>query len=474
LSHTDPPFEDAVEFYNPTDTPVDISGWFLSNKKSDLKRYRMPAGTVIPAKGYKVIYEAAFNGPNALVPFTFNSAHGDQVYLAEADAQGNLTGYRVGEDFEAADNGVSFGRVETSIAGVHQFVAMSSRTFGVDDPSTLEQFRSGTGLPNSGPQVGPLVLNEVMFNPFSEDGLDNRLDEFIELFNITTSPVKLFDPFNPTNTWRLQNGVSFSFPMNQSIPALGYALVVSFDPSLDPISLSNFKAKYNVPNTVKVYGPFRGDLNNDGDSLELNKPDFPQPAGRVDEGFVPYIRVDKVNYTDRAPWPSGADGTGLSLQRKNSFAFGNDSRSWDASQPTPGAGNSALVRDTDADGAPDVWEDANFFDKNNPADGALDTDGDRFTNVQEYVAATDPRDPNSFLKVASITLAQSEFVPLKLTFTAAANRTYTVQYRNSMSISSTWQKLETFPAQTTERVITVSDPGALGRSDRYYQIVVSN
>jgi len=92
LAHTDPPLEDAVEFYNRSDAPVDISGWFLSNKDTELKKYRIPNGTIIPARGYKVIYEGAFNNTNtAASPFTFNSAHGDQVYLAEA-VNGNLTG----------------------------------------------------------------------------------------------------------------------------------------------------------------------------------------------------------------------------------------------------------------------------------------------------------------------------------------------------------------------------------------------
>ena len=62
----------------------------------------MPDGTSVPARGYKVFYENAFNATNPLVPFTFNSAHGDQVYLAQTDVNGNLTGYRVGEGFEAA------------------------------------------------------------------------------------------------------------------------------------------------------------------------------------------------------------------------------------------------------------------------------------------------------------------------------------------------------------------------------------
>ncbi len=54
--------------------------------------------------------------------------------------------------------------------------------------------------------------------------------------------------------------------------------------------------------------------------------------------------------------------------------------------------------DSDDDGLPDDWE-ARFplaLNPRNAADAALDYDGDGFTNLQEYHAATDPQDANSF------------------------------------------------------------------------------
>ena len=49
LAHTDPPFEDAVEFYNTSNEDVNIGGWYLSNKAADLKKYRLPDNTIIKA-----------------------------------------------------------------------------------------------------------------------------------------------------------------------------------------------------------------------------------------------------------------------------------------------------------------------------------------------------------------------------------------------------------------------------------------
>ena len=132
------PLEDAVELFNPTASELYIGGWYLSDSQSDLKRYRIPDGTSLPAGGYRVFYQYQFgpaDGETDTPPlFTFNSAHGDAVYLSEADAFGNLTGYRIGQSFEASTNAVAFGRYPTSV-GV-DFVALSQRTFGGSGPDS--------------------------------------------------------------------------------------------------------------------------------------------------------------------------------------------------------------------------------------------------------------------------------------------------------------------------------------------------
>ncbi len=470
LTHTDPPIEDAAEIYNTTSSPISVGGWYLSNKSTDLKRYRVPDGTVVPAKGYVVFYESQFNGPTALSPFTFNSAHGDQVYFSEADSAGNLTGYRISEVFEAAEHGISFGRYGLAdVPGDYKFVAMNSLTFGPDGG----HFGTGTGASNSYPKVGPIVISEIMYHPPSLDGTtnDNTLHEYIEIQNITGTNVPLYHPVDLTNYWRLQSAVDYSFPDHSSLAAYSFAIIVSFDPAIQT-NMSNFRGRYpNLPLNTPVFGPWSGKLDNSGDPVELYKPDSVQEYPHPDAGFVPYIRVDKVNYLPGAPWPGAADGTGSSLQRKNSSLFGNDPINWEAVAPTPGSGSSVEIVDHDGDGMPDQWELANGLNPDDSSDAALDSDGDTFTNLQEYIAGTDPHDPASHLKIDAIVSFVGPNVPLTIRFSAAANKSYTVQFRSDLNSGTAWQKLSDVPTQSAARSAEVTDPDAYKKTDRYYRVV---
>jgi hypothetical protein len=417
LSHTDPPYEDAVEFYNTSANAINIGGWYLSNSRNDLKRYRVPDGTTVPAGGYAVIYENQFNGAAAITPFSFSSSQGDQVYLSQA-VNGNLTGYIVTESFEPAERNVSFGRVTTSVPGDYKFVALIEPTFGVSNPATLEQFRTGTGGANAGPRVGPVVINEVMYNPLSPDGglTDNVVDEFIELLNIASTNVPLYDPAFPTNQWRLQGGISFTFPANTTLTPGEIILVVSFDPAAEASTLAAFRSKYSIPQTVRIFGPYNGKLNNNGDEVELYRPDTPEPPGRPDEGLVPYLRVDKVNFSDLDPWPSAADGTGKSLLRESSTAFGNDPANWIAGTPNPGLPNSGS-----------------------------------------------PSGPQLSIQVSGAGN------PVQLQINIAPGTSYTVQYRADLLPTTQWQTLTSGTATGT--VVTASDPASISQPQRYYRVV---
>ena len=461
LAHTDTPLEDAIELHNTAGAAVDIGGWWLTDARDTPFKYQIPNGTTIPAGGYRVFYESQVNdGSQAAIPFSLNSAKGDEVQLISVQ-EGVPDGYRSTVKFGPSANGVSFGRFQTSV-GI-DFTALAERTFGSDEPGSLSEFRTGTGLANGEPLVGPVVISEIMYHPPPGGANDNVRDEFIEIHNRSLLPVALHDPELPANTWRLRRGVDFDFPAGSSIGPLASILIVSFDPVADTEALTAFEARYG--SGLDLFGPYSGKLDNGGESLVLRRPDRPQTDPGPDLGLVPYIDVDRVDYDNTAPWPIGANGLGFSLQRKEVSQYGNDPINWMVALPTPERGPASLT-DSDRDGLPDAWENANGTNPDIP-DGQEDPDGDGMSNEEEFQAGTDPLDPDGLLRLE---LEDYENGEVTLSFDAVAWKTYTIQYRTSLTTGS-WITLTHVPARAIDGRITVKDVQAGPDRRRFYRLL---
>jgi hypothetical protein len=465
LTHTAEPFEDAIELHNLTDADVDLGGWYLSDTENNLKKFRIPDGTMLPASGFAVFYENQFN-PIVGDPFSFslNSARGDEVWLSAADMNGTLTGFRATVRFGAAEDRVSFGRYQTSV-GV-DFVAMNQRTLGADEPANILEFRTGMGAPNSGPKIGPIVISEIHYHPPDVGGQDNSADEFVELQNITAVPVALFHPLFTSNTWRLRDAVDFDFPPGITLPANGLLLVLNFDPNTNAARTASFRARFGVPTDVPHFGPFLGKLANDADNVELYKPDAPQLPPDPDAGLVPYVLVERVRYTDAAPWPTNADGGGTTLQRVMATAYGNDPANWVAAQPSPGL----PTQDIDGDGIPNSWELSYGFNPADASDAAVDSDGDGLANRQEFLAGTDPTSAQSVLRFRTIEILRGANPATSLQFAAASNHGYTVLFSDDLQ-AGVWTKLADIPAPHPVLQVELIDPLPAGGAQRYYRIV---
>jgi hypothetical protein len=317
LTHTDEADGDWIELHNTTGSPIDIGGWFLSDSRDNLRKYQIAAGTSIAPGGYVVFTQTANFGltasdPGKLTGFGLSEL-GEAVFLSSGSGTNLAGGYSISEDFGAATREVTLGRHNKSALSGYgkDFVAMETSTMGAA---------------NSGPLVPDVVISEIMYNPSQNP---DETGEFIELFNRTPFTVDLFDPAHPSNTWKFTQGIDYTFPTGVSIPPGSHILVVRTDPDI-------FREVHGIPASRGVYGPYSGALGNDGEKIELSMPGDPEPS------FVPYIRTEKVNYSDGThpvggdPWPAGADGTGgYSLQRNASDEYGNDVANWRAAAATP-------------------------------------------------------------------------------------------------------------------------------------------
>jgi len=321
LAHSHGGQPDWIELYNTTSQSIAIGGWFLSDSENESRKFQIPAGVILtPSNPYYVVEESRFNNasdPACRIPFGLSEG-GETVYLQSAVGE-TLTGYLVQEEFDASENGVSFGRFQKSTGGWN-FVPMSAQT---------------KGSANAYPKVGPLIMTEIMYHPGPAP--EDKDCEYIELMNISDLPVgtaSLVSTYtDPTShyeewiPWRFDDGISYEFPVDMQVNAGERILLVK--------NLAAFNGKYTVPTGTRIFQWTSGSLDNAGEKLQLSVPGD-QEFGK--DRY--YIRHDRVNYDDEGDWPVAADGSGKGLTHQSPTQAGanytNDAGMWTAADPTPG------------------------------------------------------------------------------------------------------------------------------------------
>ena len=120
--------------------------------------------------------------------------------------------------------------------------------------------------------------------------------------------------------------------------------------------------------------------------------------------------------------------------------------------------------DSDSNGLNDDWEVANFGQLG--VDPDADPDGDGFTNVQEFIAGTDPNDATSAFVITSIAEDGDDIV---ITFASVSGKTYEGQHSNE-PLGPIWVAFTNVTATSDSTEVT--DPGAASEPERYYRVQV--
>jgi len=248
------------------------------------------------------------------------------------------------------------------------------------------------------PASATVRISALMYHPAG----DNESLEYIQLENTGASSV-LFE--TAAGTWRIDGGVDYDFPAATTLSAGEKLWLVPFDPVVDTALLSLFCSTYGLnPLQETFMGPYEGQLSNQGERVAVERPQASDnPLKPLD---VSWVVVDELFYFDQSPWPDGADGTGFPLLRTGLTTWG---------APT--------ATDTDADGMLDGWESGYFGSLDQM--GFMNWDSDPFSNLEEYIADTDPTNPASFFVIEDMNAPT-------IYWTAVPGRSYSVYWTDDL------------------------------------------
>ncbi|MDF7798572.1 lamin tail domain-containing protein [Pontiellaceae bacterium B1224] len=376
-AHTDtglaPPFDsnDKIELYNTSDSPVTLSGWYLSDSLDEPTKWLIPT-TTISGNGFIVFDESDFH-VDGINGFGLNKA-GEQVILSAPDRVVDAVRFKGQEN---VNTGVSWGRYPDGTGDWLTTVP----TLG--NPNALK--------------AATVRISELMYNPI-QPGNDY---EYIKIENIGTAS-QTFQ--NNTGTYRIDGGVGFDFPADTTLPAGETLWILSFNPT-NTVKLNLFCGAYGLTAAQENFlGGYSGSLSDRGERVALERPqDSDDPENPQD---ISWVVIDELFYFDQSPWPTGADATGNPLIRTG-FS------SWGAPSAT----------DTDADRMDDSWEMDHFqsLEQVNP-----DWDFDGQSNLEEYIADSDPTNASSMFIIEELQ------VPT-LGWTAKVGRTYSVYWTDDLN-----------------------------------------
>jgi len=213
-------YDDWVELYNPADTTIDLSGFYLTDDIDNTHKFEFPDGAIIAARGYLLIWcDNDIEQEPLHANFKLSASEGEFVGLYAPDIYEN----------QLIDS-MSFDPLETDESFGRQFDG--DPAWGIQDSPTPLAANIGWAAINNNSSIQPEALNISVYpNPFNStircQVSGNRCQvSGIEIFDLRGKLVRLFGA--PITDNRLPI-TEFIWQPAQSIGSGVYIIRVSID-----------------------------------------------------------------------------------------------------------------------------------------------------------------------------------------------------------------------------------------------------
>lgn len=295
-----------VELYNYGSNPVDVTGWTFESKVRK-EKLKIAAG-VVPAGGYLVLEgETGFTDEAGAPKELIVSSIGGEYYL-----YGLLDGDE--SSLMLPSSNLSSGIVDLKDGSIAQGALVTPTP----------------GAANAALYIGNVVINEINYHPAETDA---KQIEFLEIKNVGTTDVKLFETVDGVGKgWKIE-GVNKEFGMSDVLPAGGVMVLFPAD-QFTALGEAGLRANYGIDASVLI-SSYNGKLSNRGENIAIKKP-FAKATDENNTIQWYYEWSDAVLYSDTWDGFKRTDGNGASMQRVDYATMGHEPSAWVAGDPNPG------------------------------------------------------------------------------------------------------------------------------------------
>lgn len=370
-------FDPWIEIYNAGPGLVSMSGLYLTDDTSNLTKWSIPTSNLNDGEFLVIWLDGETSEGADHASFTL-SATGGVLQLTDGTTVIDTITYH------AAVGDVSLARLPN----------------GNGDWSTTDNPTIGSSNLTGTLQPVEIHINEVMADNETTIEDPSELDSFedwIELYNSGTEEVDLSGMYLSDD---VEDPTQWQFSEGTTVAAGGHLIIWADKDEEAGLTHAGFK------------------LSNNGETLTLYHID----------GMT---LIDTITFKDH----------------RNDISYGRFPDGGEVfhsmSTPTPGTSNVAgyELTDTVDDGITDAWRAENFGGTGttvtSDSEATADPDEDGHSNLEEYLAGTDPNDNSSFLTITG----KGDSIGYEVSFGSSADRFYTLWHSTNL-MEGNWNKID--------------------------------